>query len=232
MYIPGGIFFAIFYLTLGFTVLTCLVGAYVARYALMFALICLAPLTITLGVLPPARWLSWSWLRGYVIVGLIAPVNALLMRAAALVYIAAGTDIGKENFAGLPAEPDRDARHPVAPDHARLRDRQVHLRLGDAGGAKGMGDHRRDRHRGRRRCGRPGGGRRGGSRCGRSRRRRWRRSRCRRRGCNGWRGRRSNRSDKFCGRRRCVHYIRRRRPGFAAAPRRPRMGHAIPAPAA
>jgi len=42
MYIPGGIFFAIFYLTLGFTVLTCLVGAYVARYALMFALICLA----------------------------------------------------------------------------------------------------------------------------------------------------------------------------------------------
>ncbi len=100
MYIPGGIFFAIFYLTLGFTVLTCLVGAYVARYALMFVLICLAPLTLTLGVLPPARWLSWSWLRGYVIVALIAPVNALLMRAAALVYITAGTSIGKENFAG------------------------------------------------------------------------------------------------------------------------------------
>lgn len=100
MYIPGGIFFALFYLTLGFTVLTCLVGAYVARYALMFALICLAPLTLTLGVLPPARWLSWSWLRGYVIVALIAPVNALLMRAAALVYITAGTDIGKTNFAG------------------------------------------------------------------------------------------------------------------------------------
>ena len=100
MYIPGGIFFAIFYLTLGFTVLTCLVGAYVARYALMFALICLAPLTLTLGVLPPARWLSWSWLRGYVIVALIAPVNALLMRAAALVYITAGTDVGRANFAG------------------------------------------------------------------------------------------------------------------------------------
>ncbi|MBN1139715.1 MAG: hypothetical protein JXM73_24290 [Anaerolineae bacterium] len=96
---PGGIFLGLFYIILGFTVLTSLIGAYLARYALMYVLIVIAPLAISLGVLPPFRWIYAMWLKGYVVVALVGPVNALLIGLATHAAIESNVSIGTGNIA-------------------------------------------------------------------------------------------------------------------------------------
>ena len=76
------IFFGLFMLIFGFSVCTALAFAYVARYTLLLLLISLAPLTITIGVIPQLRWLYWLWFKGLIMALLLGPINALLLKMA------------------------------------------------------------------------------------------------------------------------------------------------------
>lgn len=80
---PGGlIFMLVFTLSLGFAMLTAFLFSFIARYVILFALMSLAPLTLTLGTVPATRWLSWLWLKGIVLVLLLRPINNLLLNLA------------------------------------------------------------------------------------------------------------------------------------------------------
>ena len=80
---PGGlIFMLVFTLSLGFAMLTAFLFSFIARYVILFALMSLAPLTLTLGTIPATRWLSWLWLKGLVLVFLLRPINNLLLNLA------------------------------------------------------------------------------------------------------------------------------------------------------
>jgi hypothetical protein len=83
--VPGAmIFFILFMLILGFSLCTALLFAYVARYAMLIVLISTAPLVLTLSVVPALRWLLWLWLKGIVLMLLLGPANALLLKLASL----------------------------------------------------------------------------------------------------------------------------------------------------
>jgi len=91
--VPGAaIFFILFMLILGFSLCTALVFAYVARYAILFILISLAPLVLTLGTVRELRWLFWLWLKGLVLMLLLGPANALLLKLA---HVAAVSGLGE-----------------------------------------------------------------------------------------------------------------------------------------
>ena len=83
----GGLFIAFFFIILAFSVLVSLFLAYVAKHALLFVLIVIAPFVLTISVLPPARWLNWMWIRMILLVSLLGPVNALLLKLASLATI-------------------------------------------------------------------------------------------------------------------------------------------------
>jgi hypothetical protein len=62
-------------------------GLALAAYtALVYMLTAIAPLVITLGVLPPLKWLNALWLKAMTIVFLIPVVDALLLKAAVALY--------------------------------------------------------------------------------------------------------------------------------------------------
>jgi len=91
--VPGAaIFFILFMLILGFSLCTALIFAYVARYAVLFILISLAPLVLTLGTVRELRWLFWLWLKGLVLMLLLGPANALLLKLA---HVAAVSGLGE-----------------------------------------------------------------------------------------------------------------------------------------
>jgi len=91
--VPGAaIFFILFMLILGFSLCTALIFAYVARYAVLFILISLAPLVLTLGTVRELRWLFWLWLKGLVLMLLLGPANALLLKLA---HVAAVAGLGE-----------------------------------------------------------------------------------------------------------------------------------------
>ena len=83
----GGLFIAFFFIILAFSVLVSLFLVYVAKYALLFVLIVIAPFVLTISVLPPTRWLNWTWIRMVLLVSLLGPVNALLLKLASLATI-------------------------------------------------------------------------------------------------------------------------------------------------
>ncbi|MDY7042374.1 MAG: hypothetical protein SVX38_16080, partial [Chloroflexota bacterium] len=88
----AAIFFILFMLILEFALCTALIFAYVARYAVLFILISLAPLVLTLGTVRELRWLFWLWLKGLVLMLLLGPANALLLKLA---HVAAVSGLGE-----------------------------------------------------------------------------------------------------------------------------------------
>lgn len=79
-----GLIVAIIIIVIGVSILASLIFQFLARYALLYVLVALAPIVIMLGVLPPMRWFTFTWLRGFVMVLVIGPVNALLMKLVIL----------------------------------------------------------------------------------------------------------------------------------------------------
>ncbi len=75
-----GIIIAIIILIVGISVLAALILQFLARFALLYVLVTLAPIVIILGVIPPLRWFTYTWMRGFVLVLTIGPVNALLLK--------------------------------------------------------------------------------------------------------------------------------------------------------
>ena len=68
----------------GFILLVALILQFTARYALMFVMVSIAPFALLLELLPPTKWLSRLWLKGFVMVLLLAPTNALLYKFTAV----------------------------------------------------------------------------------------------------------------------------------------------------
>nr|MBC8252680.1 hypothetical protein [Ardenticatenia bacterium] len=95
----GGLFIAFFFIILAFSVLVSLFLVYVARYALLFVLIVIAPFVLTISVLPPTRWLNWTWIRMVLMVSLLGPVNALLLKLASLAAIQQAGAMGELSLA-------------------------------------------------------------------------------------------------------------------------------------
>ncbi len=79
-----GLIVAIIIIVIGVSILASLIFQFLARYALLYVLVALAPIVIMLGVLPPMRWFTFTWLRGFVMVLVIGPINALLMKLVIL----------------------------------------------------------------------------------------------------------------------------------------------------
>lgn len=95
---PGGkigfTIISIFAFAIGIAVLVGLVIQFVARYAMLVLLVALAPLVITLAVLPPLRWLQGLWLKGIVLMELLGPINAILLVLVGRIGGAAGEGFG------------------------------------------------------------------------------------------------------------------------------------------
>lgn len=78
----AGIILIIFLLILAITILIALTFAIIARLVLMYLLVALGPLAIILGVLPPFRFVTQMWTRGLLLVLVLGPIDALLLKLA------------------------------------------------------------------------------------------------------------------------------------------------------
>ena len=78
----AGIIIIMFLLMLAITIFIGLTFAIIARLVLMYLLVALGPLAIILGVLPPLRFVTQVWTRGFLLVLALGPVNALLLKMA------------------------------------------------------------------------------------------------------------------------------------------------------
>lgn len=76
-------FFAVFLAT---SIILGLGLALAAYTALVYLLSAIAPLVITLGVLPPLRWLNALWIKATTVVFLLPVTDALLLKAALSLY--------------------------------------------------------------------------------------------------------------------------------------------------
>lgn len=76
-------FFAVFLAT---SIILGLGLALAAYTALVYLLSAIAPLVITLGVLPPLRWLNALWIKATTVVFLLPVADALLLKAALSLY--------------------------------------------------------------------------------------------------------------------------------------------------
>ncbi|HAL62041.1 MAG TPA: hypothetical protein DCP08_06510 [Chloroflexi bacterium] len=63
---------------MGFLIVMALILQYVARYALIYLLVAIAPLALLGEIFPMTKWISRNWLRGFILVELLQPINALL----------------------------------------------------------------------------------------------------------------------------------------------------------
>ena len=77
---PASLVIVIFVILMGLAVLTSLVFQFLARFVILYILVALAPVVIILGVLPPLSWFRYMWLRGFIMVLAIGPINALLLK--------------------------------------------------------------------------------------------------------------------------------------------------------
>jgi hypothetical protein len=67
-------------LVLGLALVISIVGQYFARVALLYVIVALAPIVLVIGILRPARWLQWTWIKGLLLVMLLGPITALLFK--------------------------------------------------------------------------------------------------------------------------------------------------------
>ncbi len=84
---PASLFIVIFVILLGLAVLTALIFQFMARFVVLYVLVALAPVVMILGVLPPMRWFSYTWLRGFVLVEAVGPINALLLKLVMILTV-------------------------------------------------------------------------------------------------------------------------------------------------
>ncbi|CAG0963296.1 hypothetical protein ANRL3_01025 [Anaerolineae bacterium] len=77
---PASLIIVIFVILMGLAVLSSLVFQFLARFVILYILVALAPVVIILGVLPPLSWFRYMWLRGFIMVEAIGPINALLLK--------------------------------------------------------------------------------------------------------------------------------------------------------
>jgi hypothetical protein len=75
-------------LVLGLALVISIIGQYFARVALLYVLVALAPIVLVIGILRPARWLQWMWIKGLLLVMLLGPVTALLFKLILVLHIA------------------------------------------------------------------------------------------------------------------------------------------------
>ena len=72
---------------MGLAVLSSLIFQFLARFVILYILVALAPVVIILGVLPPLGWFRYMWLRGFIMVLAIGPINALLLKLVMILAV-------------------------------------------------------------------------------------------------------------------------------------------------
>ena len=77
---PAALIVVVFIILMGLAVLSSLIFQFLARFVILYILVALAPVVIILGVLPPLSWFRYMWLRGFIMVEAIGPINALLLK--------------------------------------------------------------------------------------------------------------------------------------------------------
>ena len=77
---PAALIVVVFIILLGLAVLSSLIFQFLARFVILYILVALAPVVIILGVLPPISWFRYMWIRGFIMVEAIGPINALLLK--------------------------------------------------------------------------------------------------------------------------------------------------------
>ena len=77
---PAALIVVVFVILMGLAVLSSLIFQFLARFVILYILVALAPVVIILGVLPPMSWFRYMWLRGFIMVEAIGPINALLLK--------------------------------------------------------------------------------------------------------------------------------------------------------
>ncbi len=77
---PASLIIVIFVILMGLATLSALIFQFLARFVILYLLVALAPVIIILGVLPPLGWFRYMWLRGFIMVEAIGPINALLLK--------------------------------------------------------------------------------------------------------------------------------------------------------
>lgn len=78
----AGIIIIMFLVILAITIFVGLTFGIIARLVLMYLVVALGPLAIILGVLPPLRFVTQMWMRGFLLVLALGPVDALLLKLA------------------------------------------------------------------------------------------------------------------------------------------------------
>lgn len=84
---PASLIIVIFVILMGLAVLSSLVFQFLARFVILYILVALAPVVIILGVLPPLGWFRYMWLRGFIMVEAIGPINALLLKLVMILAV-------------------------------------------------------------------------------------------------------------------------------------------------
>ena len=84
---PAALIVVIFVILMGLAVLSSLIFQFLARFVILYILVALAPVVIILGVLPPMSWFRYMWLRGFIMVEAIGPINALLLKLVMVLTI-------------------------------------------------------------------------------------------------------------------------------------------------
>lgn len=84
---PTSLVIVIFVILMGLAVLSALVFQFLARFVILYILVALAPVVIILGVLPPLSWFRYMWLKGFVMVLAIGPINALLLKLVMILTV-------------------------------------------------------------------------------------------------------------------------------------------------
>ncbi len=84
---PASLIIVVFVILMGLVVLSALIFQFLARYVILYILVALAPVVIILGVLPPVGWFRYMWLRGFVLVQVIGPINALLLKLVMILAV-------------------------------------------------------------------------------------------------------------------------------------------------
>jgi hypothetical protein len=73
-------------LVLGIALVISLFGQLFARGALLYVIVAITPLVLVISILPPARWLRWLWVKGILLVMLLGPITALLLKLLAALH--------------------------------------------------------------------------------------------------------------------------------------------------
>ncbi len=84
---PASLIIVIFVILMGLAVLSSLIFQFLARFVILYILVALAPVVIILGVLPPLGWFRYMWLRGFIMVLAIGPINALLLKLVMILAV-------------------------------------------------------------------------------------------------------------------------------------------------